>query len=571
MTDTPEPQTCTNHPEAAVAGHCGFCGKPICRDCVKQLGYYCSSGCLQATRMGVSSKERESAEENKAMFATMAKVFKILALLVLLAVVLGSGWFAWRFFFSPVGRISWEIAQEGNLDSIEVIGQQDGRIYVRNPKGIRILDVATGDEIGSLANADASLVNRLVTTGSGFLAIAPRKIIFMNADGKTTGTFQLEGWNSRVELNDDFSQAVYLSSIPIEEPPREDQAQKDATDEEDDDDDDFRRSRLILAAVDVKAARELWRKDFDQTIQVSDLKIGDNLVLALCSRYDRQRDRNSSLLVAYDRRTGERRWTRPLSERSYAEIVYRQGLILIQDADRLIALNEAGEVAWALDDTQEDGNFDWFFRDGLLFIQQDGGSMCYSFKSGKPMWRTNLEFGSGDVFLVDDYLFVHGSISRTKEINVQDMPGFNQHQDIVADFGLSNMAVDESIPVLMCLERDSGELRWQQEHVTGDLFCDGQRLILFMNTAETSRLSILKDDADTVVRQYDPRSGDRIIDKTLEGIGMATPILAGPYLVGVKFNQAEAIGKARPSMAEAMGGAKPIPVDSQGIIAFRLK
>ena len=62
MNSPPARQTCPRHEDMPATTKCSECGKPICRLCVEQFGYFCSAECLEESRADISTEDREEFE-----------------------------------------------------------------------------------------------------------------------------------------------------------------------------------------------------------------------------------------------------------------------------------------------------------------------------------------------------------------------------------------------------------------------------------------------------------------------------------------------------------------------------
>lgn len=87
------------------------CGKPLCMFCVSERGYYCSDTCkaaVQATEPDAPRDERldqldAQLQRSRAVLTTL---WRKLALVLVLILVLGAGWLTYRLLFAPRGKIT---------------------------------------------------------------------------------------------------------------------------------------------------------------------------------------------------------------------------------------------------------------------------------------------------------------------------------------------------------------------------------------------------------------------------------------------------------------------------------
>jgi hypothetical protein len=79
---------------------------------------------------------------------------------------------------------------------------------------------------------------------------------------------------------------------------------------------------------------------------------------------------------------------------------------------------------------------------------------------------------------------------------------------------------------------------------------------------------MLKSSSETVIRQYDTRTGKQLYER-VHRIGVKNPTLVGGRLVGVEYKPSEAMAPLSPGQLAA--GIRPPPVKTPGVVAFKLK
>lgn len=104
------PVSCVHHPRERATHNCLNCGKPLCMTCVSARGYYCSDTCkaaVQAAEPNVAqdtSLDRLDAQLHRVR-QTLANILPKLIPLVVLLLIGGAGWTAYRLFFAPRGPV----------------------------------------------------------------------------------------------------------------------------------------------------------------------------------------------------------------------------------------------------------------------------------------------------------------------------------------------------------------------------------------------------------------------------------------------------------------------------------
>src|SRR5207249_4809698 len=104
---------CPNHPDKLATQNCMNCGKPLCMECVRANGYYCSDACRQTVAAAEPDAVEAGAEQRESIGEqveqTMAKLGRVLKWAGMAAVVAGAGWIGWLAFqklTAPKGQVT---------------------------------------------------------------------------------------------------------------------------------------------------------------------------------------------------------------------------------------------------------------------------------------------------------------------------------------------------------------------------------------------------------------------------------------------------------------------------------
>ncbi|NIM10198.1 MAG: hypothetical protein GTO53_13990, partial [Planctomycetales bacterium] len=103
---------CCHHPETPATQNCMGCGNPLCMECVRANGYYCSETCKQSVRAtepdAVSETEAGYTEVDQRVEQTMAAAGSFVGKLKWPVIVLVIGIVAvwvYRNYFGPEGEV----------------------------------------------------------------------------------------------------------------------------------------------------------------------------------------------------------------------------------------------------------------------------------------------------------------------------------------------------------------------------------------------------------------------------------------------------------------------------------
>ena len=118
---------CGLHPDRIATHNCLNCGKPLCMDCVRERGYYCSDECRQA----VSAAEPDAlTEESRRMTAAadqlersvqrLGSVLKKVALVAVIAGVGYGGFLIWQKLTAPKGQVTSSVMSPSLVESFRV-------------------------------------------------------------------------------------------------------------------------------------------------------------------------------------------------------------------------------------------------------------------------------------------------------------------------------------------------------------------------------------------------------------------------------------------------------------------
>ncbi|HUJ09240.1 MAG TPA: PQQ-binding-like beta-propeller repeat protein [Verrucomicrobiae bacterium] len=115
---------CGVHPDHVAMHNCMNCGKPLCNDCVRERGYYCSDECreaVRATEPDVDTKaDRDMGPSVEKMERTMEAFGLWVKRLVMLAVIAGLGYAGFSIYqkvTAPKGQVTSAVSSPSLMES----------------------------------------------------------------------------------------------------------------------------------------------------------------------------------------------------------------------------------------------------------------------------------------------------------------------------------------------------------------------------------------------------------------------------------------------------------------------
>src|ERR1041384_7921130 len=125
-----EPQfqvPCAFHPDHPATHNCMNCAKPLCIECVRERGYYCSDECKQAVEAtepdAVTAESRELTAVAEQVDHSMETAGIWAKRLAVVALVITAGWIGvivWQKVTAPKGQLTVSIMSPSFVDSFNV-------------------------------------------------------------------------------------------------------------------------------------------------------------------------------------------------------------------------------------------------------------------------------------------------------------------------------------------------------------------------------------------------------------------------------------------------------------------
>ena len=556
-------EMCERHPERRTTGACGRCGGPICRECVEEFGYYCSVECREASKSAVTPEERRAAEEAKQTLEKAARHGRILVAVLLALLAGGVFWVLWKFFLDPAGKVCWRWEQSIDRAKLAILGSDADRVWVRAGDRLVALALKNGKELSSLqVEALDQGFDRIETVDGGVLLLGAEKITRLNYDGTVVCSFELLGRSAELALSPDGSRAFAFLLPPtvfrLDQP-------------------DAQQTKR-LACFSLTDGTEIWQETRLAKSDVARMTADADRLFVLFSRMTEQY-RLSYILCVFDADSGGRIWSVALPEAPGWGPEVWSDTVLFQVEDEIFAYPAAGadEPLWSVSVPESFGSA--VVKEGLLFCRMSGGTECFDAQTGASLWKTDMRIGGADaiilganrVFLSGHALVETGEAEGAEDGGVKLPPAYEELDGVAKELGvdMASLKQKRTTPTLLCIERRTGKELWRTRNVVGWLRGDGERLVLTMDTSETSMLDMIGGGKGlTIIRQYDTGDGAMLYSRQSE-LGFTAPHLAGDRLIGVAHERVD-----QPGLMSGfdLGTAAEAPkIKGLGIVAFQVK
>jgi len=622
--------TCERHPGQAVTGACTGCGKPLCRECAKQFGFYCSPECLQKARSSINEQSRQRQQQTEAALRRTARLGKIAGLSAAGLVALLLFWFAWSFFLDPAGKLCWEWHPPAGSGTPRVLACDASGVTVLAGKTVVVLDPGNGkerrtftlpatggqgDAAGSAQEADEEEdEDALPFYGDGGVrALSDGSILQpmrnglrrIGTDGAPKFTMSCtEGSFQHLTLSPDQTRAYYVLTMPrdvaaaarakevlrqvqaeikkafggaeyLEEDARaEPEALKALRKRSADAYEVLAQTTTGIVCLDLQNGNEVWTSPkVKKGTAVTGLAAGPKALYAVFvmagSAGDSDASENSSVsLLALNPADGKRLWQAALKEPPTWGPVASGDLVLVRSDDEIKAFGGDGAVAYSIK-TGKDSFSRPQVLDGLLWLVGEAGSRCYDAATGQAKWGVMLTVQGNGILCCGPRVYVSGVVEESLAEKDMKMPAaYEGLKDMPEVKAVMEQARKKIVAIAMALDRETGAELWRVRNAYGIPLGDEKRFVLVADTAQTSLIEMATGGkGTTIVRQFDTKKGKQLFTRQSE-LGFMEPRLVGKRVVGLTYERKERPSLFKPgSMTEDLGPT----MEPQGVAAYRVK
>lgn len=525
-------EACSHHPQGRIIGKCSNCGKPICTECVKYFGYFCSMRCQiqtkEKTRPAASPEEKKKVEKIEKRAQTSSIIlFRILPFVL----VIGLALFIYLKITSGIGKIRWKTTTE---IPVQGVFAANNNLLAISPGKIILYDSKKGNELWSLIIENIYFIGFSYHEFSNSLFLATSdylKTIDCN-NGNLISELKLKNKLQRHPL---FSgNHVYLCDVKNSFP------------------NDKEKSKVRLYSYSLPDLKKEWSKIVKKTPQFligaynivllgsvyppeymfikceAHKNAPDSWNLFSCTNCQYVKEKEDSvIIIARNQTTGEKLWKIEYESSVRPDIIPYESDFIIFTGRTVNRINQAGKFVWKVslsDELQRPFIYGIFKRKKILskkeeelFYYQDNEDIIFlDIKTGEETYRLKLDSNIESLIVNNDTIYyIYGK-------PVEDTGGMHP--------AIAQITPKRTLSSLRAVSISTGKPLWTTEKVRGNLIMKGKFLYSFSSRMSIDLLDNEKFMADkTRIRCFNPRTGGEYWHFTGDG-GLASFVFADKTL-----------------------------------------
>lgn len=488
-----EKDTCERHPEEVVVANCINCNRGICRDCLRENGYFCSEDCKEQTKEeqieklpGVRERREFVQFERK-----VNRYMKVFARIILPGVVI---FFALLIVFkvtSKAGKVLWEFRPPED-EPFSSLTSYKGNMYVGCDNGmLYCLEKQEGKEKWkfkadkSLATAKPVIMrDKLCITwdGESIYAVDIEKgvQVWKRAIAGEIGAGPITGKNA----------IYYISNFYRELTPEELKSEKR---------DVFRSGAPFTSysgtllrkvstassiyALDSTDGHDIWEKQLGKDVHPGYFTSRGGILYLSVSGM--KKDKRGYTLLAIDAESGDGKWKAQPTTGSLLKIYPEDEGILLVSNQNFFFISQEGKPIW-----QQDRGKSTLWRlvvdEGKLYFSEGENKLaCVELTTGERIWTTEIASVASSPVIGEGLVFFQGDIEKPLEKGEKGkdkksqprIPGFGE-DEFLKQFGVREEPTVKMIPVVYALESRTGKMVWRRENIGGRLIYDKGKLFV---------------------------------------------------------------------------------------------
>ncbi len=527
----PGSQSCANHPHLKTTLSCNSCHSPICIECRKEWGYFCSAACRDASLSTVDRKIKMDQAKENAKLDWVIKGIKIFLLIIVCIIIGYIGIWAWYQFLDPGGKVAWQWKHP--VASINYLSIKPDRLVLLADEDIITLDTQTGKVISSFNSKTLSECPYLQKKIEDKILVSGEKeIALVGLNAKTL-------WKS--SFDDPIIEIVVGTEMALVTTRRWVKSNKMRR---------TRYGRVMLPptpvtnryALDIKQGKKLSGKKVDSKGYLNIVAVKQQNYISIATTY--LNNQSKTVLQLNRVRDNKNLWRIPLpGPLTMGPLIYKDNVIF-RINDSLNAVSIAGKKIWKAEVQGRSLNRNFEQNDGLAFFSSTTMLTVFDMNAGKILWSKPRSVER--ISYIAGKLFIRVS-EEDKEYGKTDMkvklpPAYEKLKKeepvIKAMFENKNKRVKYD-DFIICLDARSGKRLWKSDKILGQLIVGFDRAVIFRDTAGTSIFSAVSTNSDgkSVIGQLDLQTGKWLFDRN-DDIGIAGKlIIAGDKCIGLIYDR----------------------------------
>jgi outer membrane protein assembly factor BamB/endogenous inhibitor of DNA gyrase (YacG/DUF329 family) len=558
--------TCKRHEDEPIIGKCVKCGKPICRECRAEFGYFCSPECLNRSRGEIDRAAQAKSARAIADASRLLGVVKLIFLGIALLALAGIGYGAWRAWLRPVGKLAWQVPCSCSFSQLQWLAGPDRTAVLRSGGRLaRIAPGATGIVPGAEDADLAQCGEPLADLPDGAL-YAVGETLLRVADGAVA-------WRHAFAGKVVVAAAAAADAIVV--------AWQDPAPSGDIDEEDYaaflKPRPAHLAGMSISDGNILWEKELKDTFGIQHLTAAGSQYLCSFQQVAAgkgpagggEEEGTENIFRMGESATGKDRWQVKTPDFSFGLAPRIVGdLVLFHAGGKLVALGADGRSRrWemATPDLFDTGQME--IAGDAIFLSLGERLVCVSLADGAVRWERPTPALCEDFTVADDMVY----LLTAEEKKSSDAPApppapptaLPPSMDDVEDLKDINALIQHSAgaqasgrleSVLLGLDAATGAERWRIARLRGDVVAaEGQVFMVTDGARHYGGLLVLGGGpAVTTVRGLEPRTGRELFARS-HPFSMTGPyrILDGNLLGAIYDGEGARGGTFGSAMAES--------------------
>lgn len=559
---------CSNHPDTKLGNmRCTSCHKLLCRKCISDFGYFCSTSCRSAVAGKIDPVESRMQEREYREFYEKSK---LMARLLIAGVCFFLFMLVAMYFMNlnyGTGTTAWSSLTENPSSALPVFLSGD-EATIKVIVGDKLIDLSTEDgRIISEKTVDISLpetsyFTKTVLKGDKVILQGYSFFRVFNKDGTLVFSNESERIGKTYAVDESGKALWYVRSPSYEEMVKK--LQKTGV----------TPSVKALHRVDLESgsdteAAKIPAQHFIKSVACNTnsvfLLFGERSTMDVMLRESVQEE--TCALVCFDA-AGRSLSKLKLKGRGLNLVSVSGDAVVISGSDKVIAVHTAGEAKWEAETAELQVCRQ--VQDTLLLVDNNGSRLCDPL-NGKVLWATPVVLTGSFAELVGEKLIA----SIRVNMDIPDNPlnsNLNTMKETIAEVAGEKAAEElTSAEHLAAFDSTTGHVIWQtQRPIIGMPLATSGRLFLIRDTAkyQSGFQAMTGGERSTLIVQFNPETGERLYEKWLE-MGFDPHIVSGKRLIGTGWEPVKQQG----AMSAIYNGPDVDwkPAEPLGIFAVRIK